>query len=81
MEDNSKTREVPAILIGWDQETQQVALKFDSVHFQTWDFVLAVLDMARRQAEDKKKESLFNTMQNAAQNQALEKQIRRNLSR
>lgn len=48
---NGQPAKVPEIKIGWDAEHQSIGLSFDTKEFKTWEFVLAVLKMAERRAE------------------------------
>lgn len=59
---NGEVKKVPAILIGWDQETQTVGVQFDSQQFKTFDFLIAVLDMAKGWAQDAKRQKIMATM-------------------
>ncbi len=73
------TPQVAGIHIDFDVNTQTVTLTFDQTQFRTWDFVLAVLDMAKRQAEMMRQHALMNAaMQQQAQAQQAG-QILRNL--
>ena len=44
-------KQLPAIAIGWDAEVQDVAVQFDPKSFKTYEFVIAVLDMAKSKME------------------------------
>ena len=54
------------IAIQWDPDTQEVMLDFKPAEFKTWDFVLAVLEMAKTYAEQRRKEAVMVAMQKAA---------------
>lgn len=43
--------DVPTIVVKWDPEKQLVGIGFNPDHFKTWDFVIACLEMAVKQAE------------------------------
>ncbi len=69
-----------ALVITWDAQTHTVGVRFDSRHFKTWDFVIAVLDMAKQKAEETKRLGQIKHMQRqaleAAQDQAIAKQLK-----
>jgi len=53
--EQQKIAQLPVIAVLWDEKSQVVHLQFDGGEngaFKRWEFVLAVLDMARRKAED-----------------------------
>lgn len=58
------------IILEFDPETQSVTTKFDPREFKTWDFVLAVLDMGKRHAEQTAEIVRMQAMQQAAMQQA-----------
>ncbi len=80
METNGNAIELPAILVGWDNDSQLVHLKFDTKQFKSWDFVLAVLEMAKSRAQDEKKKAQMEAMRHqvlhAAQAEAIKKSLR-----
>jgi hypothetical protein len=55
---------LPTLFVGWDQERQQVHLRFDPKELKDWDFIMALLDMA------KEKVRAMKTIQNLQQMQA-----------
>lgn len=60
---NGEEQKVPYVVILWNQQTQQVGLQFNSDDFRTWDFLIAVLDMAKRKAEDHRRVQQLQAMQ------------------
>ncbi len=62
----SELPKTPSITIGWDAEAQGVTLHFKSNEFKTWDFVLALLDMAKQKAETLKRVAQMNALQQQA---------------
>jgi 2-keto-3-deoxy-L-rhamnonate aldolase RhmA len=80
-EENGTTKTVPCIAVAWDAESQQVAMKFDPLAFKTWDMVLAVLEMAKRQAEQSLRVQQAQMMQQAMLESQQAENIRRNLRR
>jgi hypothetical protein len=69
----------PAIVITFDAQQQAVGLHFDPRTFKTWDFVLALLGMAKAKAEMAKKLAEVQGFQQAAQRQAQEMALARQL--
>lgn len=67
---NGGGRKLPAISVGFDAETQGVALQFDPKAFKSWEFVLAVLEMAKLKAEAQYRVQLAANMQQALQDKA-----------
>lgn len=45
----------PQLTLTYDAESQLVRLDFDPLQFRTWDFVIAALEMAKMEAERRKK--------------------------
>jgi hypothetical protein len=76
----SAPENLPQLSIAWNAETQMVQLGFDPDHFKTWDFILAVLDMARQNAEQMKELAKLAAMQQRAkahqENQVLARALR-----
>lgn len=70
---------LPTISIGWDPEAQTFRLYFDPDEFKTWDLVLAALDSAKRTAEDARRQSHLQAMQQQAMAAAQEQHLRRTL--
>ncbi len=60
---NGEVKELPAIQVAWDEEAQDVHLKFDPMKFRNWNFVIATLEMAISSAEDQKRIALARSMQ------------------
>lgn len=53
MEDAAKIETpVPMLKVAWDNDAKDVSLQFETREFPTWHFVIAVLEMAKRKAED-----------------------------
>ncbi len=71
--------ELPTITIAWNQEVQAVGLKFDTKEFKTWDFIIAVLDMARQSAEMQKRVGQMQNLQQAGQQVMQAEAIKRSL--
>ena len=63
---NGGPQQLPAITIGWDSYHQLVRVHFDTDQFRTWDFALAVLDMAKKEIERQQKTAMINQMQQQA---------------
>lgn len=42
---------LPTLALVWDAEAQRVRLQFDPADFRTWEFVIALLEMAKQAAE------------------------------
>jgi len=78
---NGEVKQLPTIMIGWDEEAQVVRLHFQPEQFQKWEFVLAILDMARREAEGQlalgRAQAVGQLMQQAQQDAAVKQQILR----
>jgi len=55
--------ELPTIKIIWNPETQSVSVSFPTKEFKNWDFVCAVVEMAKVQCEDQRKQVLLANMQ------------------
>lgn len=57
----------PCILqVVWNPDTQQVALKFESSEFRTWEFVQAILHQASLVADENRKLALMAEAQKQA---------------
>lgn len=74
----------PCVLgISWDEKTQTTQLLFDSKEYKTWNFILAVLAMARQDAEHNLKLQQMANLQKAAaqqqQDQIIAQQVKRSL--
>ncbi len=73
--------EIHQLVVRYEPENQSVTLQFNTFHFKSWDFVLAVLEMARLHAEKCLKAQLIQTMQKQAADAALASQVQANLKR
>lgn len=59
----------PTIIIEWDADRQQAVVSFDSTQFKTWEFVLAVIEMAKLHAETNRRVAeVMNIQRQAAEN-------------
>ena len=81
MDENGQDKmKLPAIVIGWDEAAQAHAMQFNPAEFKTWDMVLAVLDMARSEAEFKRdlvrKASLVQAQRQAQSDMAIRQQLK-----
>lgn len=72
-------KELPTLAIGWDSELQSVALNFNPDQFKTWDFVIAVLDMAKQKAQEAQRMAALARMQKMEQDRRIAEQIRRSV--
>ncbi len=70
---------LPTIMVSWDASNQTAMLNFDQGEFKTWDFVVAVLDMAKSQAEAMKRTAQVHAMQQQAQQAMQDQAIKRTL--
>ena len=74
-------KEEHAIKIVFDPETQGVSVQFKPEYFKSWDFVLAVLTMAKEQAELQRNMVRMQAMQQqqmvAIQNEKISELLRR----
>lgn len=61
---------LPAIDVIWDSDKQTVLLGFDRDQFKTWEFVVAVLDMAKSFAETQRR---LATLRSAQEQEAAQK--------
>jgi hypothetical protein len=77
---NGEKAQLPAIAVGWDAEAQGIQLQFDPGQFKTWEFVLAVLEMAVRHAETQHRLGSLQKAQllqaQALQEEAIRRQLR-----
>ena len=71
MEGNGQDKQLPTLEISWDNSKQLIGFAFDPKEFKTWDFVIALLDMAKGQAEQRRRETQMAVMQQAIQDQAI----------
>ncbi len=86
MDDGNPTRtdggvEIHALVVRFEPQTHNVTLQFNTGHFRTWEFVLAVLEMAKLHAEKCLKAQLIQTMQQQAADAALASQVQHDLNR
>lgn len=61
-----RDRKIPVIAVAWDEKKQIVGIQFDKAEFRTWDFVIAVLDMAKAQADQHRRMAQIAAMQQQA---------------
>ncbi len=73
--------EIHPLVVRFEPGTQMVSLQFNTGHFKTWEFVLAVLEMAKLHAEKCLKAQLIQSMQQQAADQALAARVNENLKR
>lgn len=57
-------KKLPAVSIGWDAEKQGIQFAFNTGEFKTWNFIIALLEMAKLKAESEQR------FQDTAQRQA-----------
>lgn len=81
MEINGKKAEGHEIRIVFDPEKQATSIQFKAEEFKTWDFVLAVLGMAKDAAELQRNVLRMNAMQQQAVEQARAQQLAMQLRR
>lgn len=66
---------LPAIRVDWDQVKHLPTVSFDRRDFRSWDFVIAVLEMAVQACKDQRQmaqvEGFRRQMQEQAQAQAI----------
>jgi hypothetical protein len=71
---------MPEITVIWDAERQMPSLKFEASEFKTWDFVIMVLEGARRVAEEQRRITIMQGMQQQmaerAQNEMIARQLK-----
>lgn len=58
------------IELAFDPKTQDVSITFDNSVYKTWEFLIAVLDMAKAKAQHMQKMTLAANMQRSAMAQA-----------
>ncbi len=56
-------------MLTWNTETQLVEVEFDNEQFKTFDFVIAVLEMARAAVDQSRRVALAAEMRQQAQAQ------------
>ncbi len=78
-ESNGEGRELPTIAVGWDAEGQQVLLQFDAAQFRQWPFVVMVLEMAVKKAEELQRMAAVKALQDRAAEEKQAQALRRNL--
>jgi hypothetical protein len=73
MQENGQ--DLPGIQVLWDEKTQNVVLRFDPKQFRSWPFMIAVLEMASKEADKQWRLSQMNALvqqqQEAQQAQAM----------
>lgn len=67
--------DMTGIRIGFDPVAQDVSLKFKPEEFKNWDFLLAVLDMAREKAKLMKQQQMMAQMQEMQRASQLARQL------
>ena len=81
MQNGNIERALPTLEIRWDADKQGVELHFKSDEIKTWEMVLALLDMAKRDATFKLDLARAASMQQAMvaqqQQSSLAQQLRR----
>ena len=65
--------------MSWDAENKHVRLNFKVADFRTWEFVIAVLGMATRAAEQQARLAMLSAAQQVGAQQAMNEEIRRQL--
>ncbi len=48
----------PEIKLIWDKEAQELTFQFETKDFKSWHYLIAMLDMAKRKAEEKLQEQM-----------------------
>lgn len=74
-------RQVPVLGVAWDAETQTVQFVFDNQQFRKWEFVIGLLEMAKKEAEHRLAMWRLQQMQQAQLNAQQEEAIRKTLRR
>ena len=72
-------KRLPTIHVGWDADAQQVTLQFVPDEFKQWEFLIAVLEMAKMKAEMAYKAFQMQQIQAAQQAAMQEEAVRRSL--
>lgn len=62
-ETNGEPKKLPAIVVMFDADSQQVGLQFRQEDFKNWEFVCAILEMAKSKAEDLKRIAMAQQLQ------------------
>ena len=70
---------LPCIVLAWDQDAQSVRVQMDPAQFKTWEFVLAVLEMAKSWATFQQRNGQAVAMQQAMAEQARLQDIQKTL--
>lgn len=69
----------PTIEVAWNAAEQSVGVRFDSKEFRNWEFVLAVLEMAKQQVEVTMRQQhavfMMQAQAQARQEAAIKKQL------
>ncbi len=86
MDDGNPTRvdggvEIHPLVVRYEPATQNVTLQFNTGHYKTWEFILAVLEMAKLHAEKCLKAQLIQTMQQQAADATLSARVQESLKR
>lgn len=76
MTENGEAPALPAIQIFWNEAIKQTAIHHDQ-EFHNLEFVLAVLEMAKRQVETKIRMAQMQALQRAVEEQKQTEAIRR----
>lgn len=69
----------PTIKVLWDPEKQEVSVQFQTDQFKTWDFVDAILNMAKAKCQEANRMSKVQQMQQAVAMAQQEQQLRRQI--
>ena len=77
MESNDQKKKLPTLEITWDASTYDICLNFKEEDFKNWEFVIAILEMAKIRADQTRKQTMLLGMQQAAETAALRKKIMR----
>lgn len=66
---------LPAIHVSWDALSQSVDVQLNPQEFKTYEFVLALLDMAKERVQSLRKMAQINQMQQQAVQAAQAQQL------
>ena len=81
MHENGKPPELPTLHVVYDPLKQAVGIQFEATDFKTWDFVLAILDMAKMKAQTQQKMAQVAMLQQAAAMQQQDAEVTRKILR
>ena len=70
---------IKKLVLEWNPERQDVGLSFDPAEFKSWEFIIAILEMAKQKAGGIQKVMQMQHMQQQAQAQAHANALKRNL--